>query len=85
MLDGRHAEAAKSFERTVAISPDFSKAAQLLGECLIKIGQKERAIEVLSKGWTTADKRGDEPARDAMAAMLSSLGAPLPQAVPNKK
>jgi Fe-S cluster assembly iron-binding protein IscA len=85
MVDRQHAEAVKSFERTLSISPDFSKATQLLGECLIKTGQKERAIEVLSKGWTTADKRGDEAPRDAMAAMLSSLGAPIPQGVSNKK
>jgi Fe-S cluster assembly iron-binding protein IscA len=85
MVDGQHAEAAKSFERTLTISPEFSKASQLLGECLIKLGEKQRAIEVLSKGWTTADKRGDEPAREAMAALLSSVGAPTPQGLSNKK
>lgn len=84
MLDGQHGEAVKSFDRTLAISPDFSKAAQLLGECLIKIGEKQRAIDVLTKGWTTADKRGDEPARDAMGVILTSVGAPIPQAVPKK-
>src|SRR5262245_49205805 len=41
MVDGQHGEAVKSFERTLAISPDFSKAAQLLGECLLKTGQKD--------------------------------------------
>src|SRR5262245_54177432 len=41
MVDGQHGEALKSFERTLAISPDFSKAAQLLGECLLKTGQKD--------------------------------------------
>jgi len=85
MVDGQYGEAAKCFDRTLAIAPDFLKAAQLLGECLVKDGQKARAIEVLSKGWTTADNRGDVPSRDAMAALLTSLGAPIPQSLPNKK
>jgi cytochrome c-type biogenesis protein CcmH/NrfG len=38
MEDGQHAEAVKSFERTLELSPQFSKVYQLLGECLIKLG-----------------------------------------------
>jgi Fe-S cluster assembly iron-binding protein IscA len=83
MLDGQHSEAVKSFEQTLTISPGFSKAAQLLGECLIKTGEKVRAVEVLTKGWITADERGDEPARDAMASLLVSIGAPIPQTKSN--
>jgi Fe-S cluster assembly iron-binding protein IscA len=81
MTDNQHAEAVKCFERTLALSPDFSKSAQLLGECLIKLGQKERAVEVLTKGWTTADKRGDEVSRGAIGRLLVSLDAPIPQGV----
>jgi tetratricopeptide (TPR) repeat protein len=78
--DGQHAEAAKSFERTLELSPQFSKVYQLLGECLIKLDQKDKAVETLTAGWKTADERGDKMPRDAMAKLLTGLGAPVPQA-----
>src|SRR5262249_60598153 len=79
MEAGDYAEAAKSFERTLELSPQFSKVFQLLGECLIKTGNKEKAVEVLTKGWLTADERGDKMPRDAMAKILTDLGAPIPK------
>lgn len=80
MEDGQFAEAAKSFERTLELSPQFSKVFQLLGECFIKLDQKDKAVEVLTTGWKTADERGDKMPRDAMAKLLTSLGAQVPQA-----
>jgi Fe-S cluster biosynthesis and repair protein YggX len=78
--DGQAAEAAKSFERTLELSPQFSKVYQLLGECLVQLDQKPRAVEVLTTGWTTADERGDKMPRDAMGKLLTQLGAPVPTA-----
>jgi iron-sulfur cluster assembly accessory protein len=78
MEAGQDAEAVQSFERTLELSPHFSKVYQLLGECLIKLDRKDRAVEVLTKGWTTADKRGDSMERDAMAKLLTGLGATVP-------
>jgi Fe-S cluster biosynthesis and repair protein YggX len=37
------------------------------------------ATEVLTTGWKTADERGDRLPRDAMAKLLTELGAPIPQ------
>lgn len=79
MDDGQFAEAAKSFERTLELSPQFSKVFQLLGECLTKLDQKDRAVEVLTRGWKTADENGDKMPRDAMSKMLTGLGAEVPQ------
>lgn len=79
MEDKQYAEAVTSFERTLELSPEFSKVFQLLGECFVQLGQKDRAVEVLTKGWKTADERGDKMPRDAMAKMLTDLGAPVPQ------
>jgi Fe-S cluster biosynthesis and repair protein YggX len=76
--DGQYAEAAKLFERTIELSPGFSRAFLLLGECLLKEGQKDKAVEVLTKGWTTADERGDRVPREAMGKLLVTLGAPVP-------
>lgn len=79
MDDGQCAEAAKSFRRTLEITPEFSKVYQLLGEALVKLDRKEEAVETLTKGWTIADDRGDRMPRDAMAKLLQQLGAPVPQ------
>jgi tetratricopeptide (TPR) repeat protein len=77
---GDHAEAAKSFERTLELSPGFSKVFQLLGQSLMKLGRKEQAIEVWTRGWQVADERGDKMPRDEMARLLREYGAPVPQA-----
>jgi tetratricopeptide (TPR) repeat protein len=79
MDDGQFGEAAKSFRRTLEITPEFSKVYQLLGECQIKLDRKDEAVEALTKGWTIADDRGDRMPRDAMAKLLQQLGAPIPQ------
>jgi tetratricopeptide (TPR) repeat protein len=79
MDDEQYAEAIKAFERTLELSPGFSRVFQYLGECLIKAGQKERAIEVRTKGWTTANDRGDRLPMEAMGKLLTSLGAPIPK------
>lgn len=78
MEDGQYAEAVDSFERTLKLSPGFSRVYQYLGECLVKEGRKEQAVEVLTKGWTTADERGDRLPREAIAKLLVSLGAAVP-------
>jgi Fe-S cluster biosynthesis and repair protein YggX len=79
MEDDQPAEAVKSFEATIAISPQFSKAYQLLAEGHLKLGDEGKAVEALTRGWTVADQRGDKMPRDAMAAMLTKLGAAIPQ------
>ena len=77
--DGQTAEAIKSFERTLELSPEFSKVFQLLGDCYTRAGQKDKAVEVLTRGWHVANDRGDKMPRDAMGKMLAGLGAPVPQ------
>src|SRR5262245_52861366 len=80
MEDGQHDEAIKAFERTLELSPGFSRVFQYLGECLIKGGKKEKAVEVLTKGWQTASERGDRLPMEAMEKLLKSQGAPVPKA-----
>src|SRR6059058_686428 len=74
MDDGHFAEAATSFERTLELSPHFSKVFQLLGECLLKLDQKDRAIEVLTKGWVNADEKGDRMPKEAIEKLLVGIG-----------
>src|SRR5438093_3448604 len=76
---GDHAEAVQSFERTLELSPGFSKVFQLLGQSLLKLGRKAEAIDVWTRGWHVADERGDKMPRDDMAWLLKENGAPVPE------
>jgi Fe-S cluster biosynthesis and repair protein YggX len=84
MDDGQFTEATKEFERTLELSPAFSRVFQFLGECLIKDGKNEKAADVLTRGWLTANERGDRLPMEAMAKLLTSIGAPVPKPVAPK-
>jgi tetratricopeptide (TPR) repeat protein len=81
MEAGQHEEAVPSFRRTLELSPQFSKVYHLLGSCLITLGRKDDAAEVLQKGYAIADERGDNIPRDEMAKLLTQLGKPIPASV----
>lgn len=72
-------KAAASFNRTLELSPQFSKVFQLLGTSLLALDKKTDAITTLQKGFTIADERGDNMPRDEMARMLKELGEPVPE------
>jgi len=50
----------------------------LLGTCLIKLGKRDDAIQVLRDGFAVADERGDNIPRDEMVKLLVQLGVPAP-------
>jgi Fe-S cluster biosynthesis and repair protein YggX len=72
------AEAAKSFQRTVELNQQFSKAYQLLGQALLQSGNKEQAAKYLKQGYAVADERGDNVPREEMARLLRDLGEEVP-------
>ncbi len=76
--DGQFEDAAKSFRRTLELSPQFSKVFQLLGACLIKLSRRDEAVRVLNDGFAVADERGDNIPRDEMVKLLVQLGEPAP-------
>jgi tetratricopeptide (TPR) repeat protein len=76
--DGQYAEAVQSFQRTLELSPQFSKVFQLLATCYLRLGDQVQAVETLTKGFAVADERGDNMPRDEMARMLVELGEPAP-------
>jgi Fe-S cluster biosynthesis and repair protein YggX len=80
-----HAEAAKSFERTLELSPGFSKVFQLLGQSLLKLDRKAEAVDVWLRGWKVADERGDKMPRDEMGKLLRANGATPPEPVRPKE
>src|SRR5262245_51681028 len=78
MEAGQHDEAVKAFERTLALSPQFSKVFLLQAQCLVQMKKTDEAIQVLKKGFAVADERGDKMPRDDMAKLLVQLGQPAP-------
>lgn len=77
--DGQLAEAVESFRTTLKLSPQFSKVYQLLGETLLKLNRRDEALEVLTRGWSVADERGDKLPRDAMGVLLTQNGGTIPK------
>src|SRR5947208_16870754 len=79
LLDGgQPAEAAKSFQRFIALNPNIAKAYQLLGDAQLKTGHRDYAIGTLTEGVNVAHRRGDLMPEKVMSKMLADLGAPVP-------
>src|SRR3954470_21156033 len=80
--DAQHEEAARSFQRTLVLSPAFSKVYLLLAQCQLKLDRRDEAIATLKEGYKVADQRGDKMPRDDMAKLLTELGEEVPAARP---
>jgi Fe-S cluster biosynthesis and repair protein YggX len=74
----QYPEAVQSFQRTLELSPQFSRVFVLLANCYLKMGRRAEAVETLTKGYAVAEERGDNMPRDEMGRMLVQLGEPLP-------
>jgi Fe-S cluster biosynthesis and repair protein YggX len=82
MENGQVEDAARSFQRTLVLSPAFSKVYQLLAQCQLTLGRRDEAVRTLREGYKTADQRGDKMPRDEMGRMLTELGEEVPAARP---
>jgi Fe-S cluster biosynthesis and repair protein YggX len=74
-LDG----AVRSLRRVIEINPNISKAYQMIGSALQKQGSTAGAVEIWTRGVTTADARGELMPRDEMIKLLKEAGAPVPE------
>ena len=74
----RHAEAATSFEKCIAINPEMSKAYQLAGQAMVDAGWSDKAVDVLNRGYEMAAKKGDNLPKNAIAELLESIGRTPP-------
>src|SRR3954468_1394595 len=79
MDSGEPAEAAKSFQRVIALNPNISKAYQLLADAQLAQDQKDLAIETLKTGARVANKRGDLMPKGEMLRKLADLGVDMPE------
>jgi len=75
----RHADAAKAFARCVELNPGMSKAWQLAGKAFMDAQQNEKAVAILTEGYSSAAQKGDFMPQKAMADMLAQLGAAVPE------
>ena len=75
----RWQDAADSFLRCIQLAPTMSMAYQMAGEMLLKSGVTERAVDVLTDGYTVAAERGEFKPKKAIADLLKSIGRPLPE------
>ncbi len=75
----RYHDAVAPLSRALELNPQMSKAYQLLGEAYNKAGQRDKAIEVMTRGVSTADEQGDRMPRDTMAKVLREWGAAVPE------
>ena len=76
--EGNHEEAAQALRRALDLSPQISKAYQLLAVSLMHLQQREEAVKVLRQGFSMAEERGDNVPREEMARMLTQLGETMP-------
>ncbi len=76
---GRHAEAARSLQRVIELSPGMSKAYQLCGQAQIGAGWADQAVVTLERGFMLAAERGDRMVEQAIAKALESIGREPPR------
>ncbi len=76
---GEWSQAAQSLDRCLQLNVNLSKAYDLLGSALMKLGQRDAAVERLTQGVKIADSRGDLMPRNDMVQRLKELGAPVPE------
>lgn len=79
---GRHEDAARAMVRCTEINPQMSKAYQLAGEALAKVGELSKAAEILTAGYKVAASRGDRLPQKGIEELLIKLGQSVPQVQP---
>lgn len=79
MTAGRYDQAIESLRRTLEINDRLSKAYQLLGEALLKLGRQPEAATVLKRGVQVAAERGDRMPQEAMTNLLRDMGEDVPR------
>ena len=79
MQGDRAADAAAAFARAIERNAEMSKAYQLAGEALIAADRRDEAVATLQRGFEVAASKGDMLPRNAIAELLTSLGAAIPE------
>lgn len=78
---GDAASAEKSLRRALEINPGNGPARRWLGRALLESGKRDEAVALLNDGVVQAHARGDHASRNAMQALLRSIGVDPPDPV----
>ena len=71
--EGNDAEAARTLTALIALHADYVPAYVQAGRALIRLGDDDRAREVLKGGIATATRQGDDHAAGEMAGFLAEI------------
>jgi Tfp pilus assembly protein PilF len=71
---GDDAQAVKLLDELMRLDPDYVPAYLQGGRALIRLGDDDRAREVLRRGVAVAKRVGDDHAAGEMAGFIESLG-----------
>ena len=74
----RFAEAVTSFEACIELNPSMTRAMELAGAALIKLGDTEVARTHLLRGYEQAVGRGELRVQDAIAEILKEASIEIP-------
>ena len=74
----RFADAENPLRRTLELNPTQSKAYELLGLALMRLGRRAESVDTLRRGYEVAAERGDVMPRKAMGELLVELGESPP-------
>ena len=76
----RFDDADAALGKAIELNPGMSRAYQLRGQVLLKLGREAEAADVLTAGYKVAAERGDVMPQKAMGSLLTEkLGRELPQ------
>jgi len=75
----RYEDAQAAFAKAIEMNPGMSRAYQLRGQMLIKLGRDAEAGPVLIEGYKVAAERGDVMPQKAIGSLLEKIGLPLPE------
>ena len=75
----RWQDAERAYGEAIKHNANLSKAYQVRGQVLIQLGRNDDAAKVLTSGFKIAAQRGDSMPMNAMAELLKSIGAPVPE------
>src|SRR5690606_4474383 len=72
-------DAQSAFAKAIELNPGMSRAYQLRGQVLIKLGREAEAGPMLTEGYKVAAERGDVMPQKAIGSLLEKIGLPLPE------
>ena len=75
----RFEDAANAYAKAIELDPALSRAYQLLGQVLIKLGRNDEAGDVLTRGYPISAEHGDVMPMRAMGELLKKLGLDVPE------